>query len=47
VLLELRADDESRIPAAREVASGAMTVGPVTVGTRAPEPAPLIIDRIA
>jgi thymidine phosphorylase len=42
VLLELRAHDASRIPAAREVAAGA-----ITVGTGAPEPAPLILDRIA
>ena len=41
-LLELRADDGSRIPAARDLAAGA-----VTVADTAPAPAPLLIDRIA
>ncbi|MDI6099779.1 thymidine phosphorylase [Actinoplanes sp. NEAU-A12] len=42
VLLELRADEESRIPAARDDAAGA-----ITVGTEPPAPSPLLLDRIA
>ncbi|MBO3740487.1 thymidine phosphorylase [Actinoplanes flavus] len=42
VLLELRADDESRIPAARADAAAA-----ITVGTEAPASSPLLLDRIA
>ncbi|GAA0417582.1 thymidine phosphorylase [Actinoplanes campanulatus] len=42
VLLELRADDESRIPVARADAAAA-----ITVGTEAPAPSPLLLDRIA
>jgi thymidine phosphorylase len=42
VLLELRADDESRIPAARDDAAGA-----ITLGTERPAPSPLLLDRIA
>jgi thymidine phosphorylase len=41
-LLELRTDDDSRIAAARDVAAAA-----VVIGDAAPEPAPLLIDRIA
>ncbi|MDP9814185.1 thymidine phosphorylase [Spirilliplanes yamanashiensis] len=41
VLYELRADDPARIPAARETAAGA-----VTVGAAAPAPAPLLLDRV-
>ncbi|MEV4274223.1 thymidine phosphorylase [Actinoplanes xinjiangensis] len=42
VLLELRADDESRIPAARDDAAGA-----ITVGAGQPATSPLLLDRIA
>lgn len=42
VLLELRADDESRIPAARADAAGA-----ITVGSGQPASSPLLLDRIA
>jgi thymidine phosphorylase len=42
VLYELRADDEGRFPAAFESAKSA-----VTIGRSAPEPVPLVIDRIA
>ncbi|MEU4158410.1 thymidine phosphorylase [Actinoplanes sp. NPDC026670] len=42
VLLELRADDESRIPAARTDALGA-----ITVGAGQPTSSPLLLDRIA
>ncbi|MEU4562070.1 thymidine phosphorylase [Actinoplanes sp. NPDC023936] len=42
VLLELRADDESRIPVAREEAAAA-----VVVGTEQPATAGLLLDRIA
>ncbi|GAA4931346.1 thymidine phosphorylase [Actinoplanes utahensis] len=42
VLLELRADDESRIPAARADAAGAFTFG-----AAAAAPVPLLLDRIA
>jgi thymidine phosphorylase len=42
VLLELRADDPGRIPGAREVATGAIALGPDT-----PTPSKLILDRIA
>jgi thymidine phosphorylase len=42
VLLELRADDESRIPAARDDAAGA-----ITVGAERPASSPLLLDRIA
>jgi thymidine phosphorylase len=42
VLLELRADDESRIPAARADAAGA-----ITVGAEQPASSPLLLDRIA
>ncbi|MBW6433127.1 thymidine phosphorylase [Actinoplanes hulinensis] len=42
VLLELRADDESRIPVAQADAAAA-----ITVGTEAPAPSPLLLDRIA
>jgi thymidine phosphorylase len=42
VLLELRADDESRIPAARDDAAGA-----IVLGTEPPAPSPLLLDRIA
>jgi thymidine phosphorylase len=42
VLLELRADDESRIPAARDDAAGA-----IALGTEPPAPSPLLLDRIA
>ncbi|MEV0897981.1 thymidine phosphorylase [Actinoplanes sp. NPDC049802] len=42
VLLELRADDASRIPVARADAEAA-----ITVGAEAPTPSPLLLDRIA
>jgi thymidine phosphorylase len=42
VLLELRADDESRIPAARDDAAGA-----IVLGTAPAAPSPLLLDRIA
>ncbi|GIF10911.1 thymidine phosphorylase [Actinoplanes teichomyceticus] len=42
VLLELRADDEARIPAAR-----ADAVAAISIGTGAPAPAGLLLDRIA
>ncbi|GIE79451.1 thymidine phosphorylase [Actinoplanes philippinensis] len=42
VLLELRADDEARIPAAREDAAGA-----IVVGAAPPASSPLLLDRIA
>jgi thymidine phosphorylase len=42
VLLELRADDESRIPAARDDAAAA-----IVLGTEPPAPSPLLLDRIA
>jgi thymidine phosphorylase len=42
VLLELRADDESRIPAARDDAAGA-----IAIGAGQPSPSPLLLDRIA
>ncbi|MEU8661005.1 thymidine phosphorylase [Actinoplanes philippinensis] len=42
VLLELRADDEARIPAAREDAAGA-----IVVGAEPPASSPLLLDRIA
>jgi thymidine phosphorylase len=42
VLLELRADDAGRIPAARSVAAGA-----IVVGERAPSTTNLLLDRIA
>jgi thymidine phosphorylase len=42
VLLELRTDDESRIPTARDVATSA-----VTLGDGAPALTNLILDRIA
>ncbi|WP_430780788.1 thymidine phosphorylase [Actinoplanes sp. G11-F43] len=42
VLLELRADDESRIPAARTDAAGA-----IALGAEATAPVPLLLDRIA
>ncbi|MEU4687411.1 thymidine phosphorylase [Actinoplanes sp. NPDC023714] len=42
VLLELRADDESRIPVARDEAAAA-----VVVGTEPPSSAGLLLDRIA
>jgi thymidine phosphorylase len=41
-LYELRADDASRIPAAAEVAQTA-----VRIGRSAPEPVPLVLDRVA
>jgi thymidine phosphorylase len=41
-LLELRTDEPGRIPAAREVAAPA-----IVVAETAPDPAPLLIDRIA
>jgi thymidine phosphorylase len=42
VLLELRADDAGRIPAAREAAEGA-----VVIGENAPATTNLLLDRIA
>ncbi|SNY05874.1 thymidine phosphorylase [Paractinoplanes atraurantiacus] len=42
VLLELRADDPSRIPAARDEAAAAVTIGP-----ERPTPVKLVLDRIA
>ncbi|HWS36498.1 MAG TPA: thymidine phosphorylase [Actinoplanes sp.] len=42
VLLELRADDESRIPVARADAAGA-----IALGAEATAPVPLLLDRIA
>ncbi|MEV4348006.1 thymidine phosphorylase [Actinoplanes sp. NPDC049596] len=42
VLLELRADDPARIPAARDEAAAA-----VTVGAERPTPTKLVLDRIA
>jgi thymidine phosphorylase len=42
VLLELRADDASRIPAAREVAAAA-----IVIGDNAPSTTNLLLDRIA
>ncbi|GAA0542628.1 thymidine phosphorylase [Paractinoplanes ferrugineus] len=42
VLLELRTDESSRIEAARDLASAA-----VSVGASAPAPTPLVLDRIA
>ncbi|MFC7527967.1 thymidine phosphorylase [Actinoplanes sp. GCM10030250] len=42
VLLELRADDDSRIPAARDDAAGA-----VVIGAEPPTPVGLLLDRIA
>ncbi|SDT76356.1 thymidine phosphorylase [Actinoplanes derwentensis] len=42
VLLELRADDESRIPVARADAAGA-----IVLGATATTPVPLLLDRIA
>jgi thymidine phosphorylase len=42
VLLELRADDPARIPAARDEA-----VAAVTVGAERPTPTKLVLDRIA
>jgi thymidine phosphorylase len=42
VLLELRADDGGRIPAAREVAAGA-----IVIGENAPTTTNLLLDRIA
>ncbi|GAA1599813.1 thymidine phosphorylase [Actinoplanes couchii] len=42
VLLELRADDESRIPVARADAAGA-----IVLGAEATSPVPLLLDRIA
>lgn len=42
VLYELRADDASRIPGAREAAAGAVTIGPAK-----PEPTPLVLGRVA
>ncbi|WP_433792202.1 thymidine phosphorylase [Actinoplanes sp. CA-252034] len=42
VLLELRADDEARIPAARADAAGA-----IVVGAEPPASSPLLLDRIA
>jgi thymidine phosphorylase len=41
-LLELRTDEESRIPAARDLAAGA-----VRIAQAAPTPTPLLLDRIA
>jgi thymidine phosphorylase len=41
-LLELRTDQESRIPAARDLAAGA-----VRIAQAAPTPTPLLLDRIA
>ena len=41
-LLELRTDEESRIPAARDLAAGA-----VRIAHAAPTPTPLLLDRIA
>jgi thymidine phosphorylase len=41
-LYELRTDDASRIPAALAAAGGA-----VVIGSAAPEPAPLILERVA
>jgi thymidine phosphorylase len=41
-LLELRTDDDSRIPAARDLAAGA-----VRIARAAPTPTPLLLDRIA
>jgi thymidine phosphorylase len=41
-LLELRTDDDSRIPAARDLAAGA-----VRIAQAAPAPTPLLLDRIA
>jgi thymidine phosphorylase len=42
VLLDLRADDPARIPAARDLAAAAITLGEV-----APTPVELVLDRIA
>ncbi|MEU4618772.1 thymidine phosphorylase [Actinoplanes sp. NPDC023801] len=42
VLLELRTDDESRIPVARDDAAAA-----VVLGTEPADPSPLLLDRIA
>jgi len=42
VLLELRADDADRIPAARTVAAGA-----IIIGDKAPSTTNLLLDRIA
>ncbi|MEV6298122.1 thymidine phosphorylase [Actinoplanes sp. NPDC051861] len=42
VLLELRADDETRIPAARDDAASA-----ITIGAEPPAPVGLLLDRIA
>ncbi|XVV12072.1 thymidine phosphorylase [Actinoplanes sp. CA-131856] len=42
VLLELRADDPSRIPAARDEAAAAVAIGP-----ERPTPTKLVLDRIA
>ncbi|MEU8815658.1 thymidine phosphorylase [Actinoplanes sp. NPDC048796] len=42
VLLELRADDPSRIPTARDEAAAA-----VSIGTERPAPSKLVLDRIA
>jgi thymidine phosphorylase len=42
VLLELRADDPSRIPAARSEAEAALSIG-----EKAPTPTKLVLDRIA
>ena len=42
VLLELRADDASRIPAARDEAAAA-----ITIGEKSPNPTKLMLDRIA
>jgi len=41
VLLELRTEDEQRLPAARDLAGGA-----VTIADAAPAPAPLILERV-
>jgi thymidine phosphorylase len=41
-LYELRTDDAARIPAAAEVVQAA-----VRIGRAAPEPVPLILDRVA
>jgi thymidine phosphorylase len=41
-LLELRTDEDSRIPAARDLAAGA-----VRIAQAAPTPTPLLLDRIA
>jgi thymidine phosphorylase len=41
-LAELRTDDGSRLPPARDLAAGA-----IVVADAAPDPAPLVIERVA